>query len=168
MTELVLSCPRFMRNLTGQHASLILCLPRIPALAVHWSAIRLGDTGRHCLTLRITHWAKLSRGQAAQSIHPILAWGTIYQAFVFLVNLYKQTFARIFYPILPYFPNISLYFIRTFIPFVQIGVLICILLFILCEIDLTFDFKCLLVSVCRPVEPQGWSTNEIIRGTGTL
>ena len=22
--------------------------------------------------------------------------------------------------------------------------------------------------MCRPVEPQGWGTNEIIRGTGTL
>ena len=66
MTELVLSCPRFMRNLTGQCTSPILCLPRIPALAVHWSAIGLGDTGWHCLTLRITHWAKPSRGQAGQ------------------------------------------------------------------------------------------------------
>ena len=35
------------------------------------------------------------------------------------------------------------------------------------EIDLTFDLKCLLVSMCRSVELQGWSTNEIIRGTGT-
>ena len=35
------------------------------------------------------------------------------------------------------------------------------------EIDLTFDLKCLLISRCRSVEPQGWSTNEIIRGTGT-
>ena len=41
------------------------------------------------------------------------------------------------------------------------------LLFILYEIDLTFDLKCLLVSMGRTVEPQGWSTNEIIRGTGT-
>ena len=122
MTELVLSCPRFMRNLTGQCASLVLCLPRIPALAVHWSAIGLGDTGRHCLTLHVTHWAKPSRGQAGQSIHPILAWGTIYQAFVFLVDLYKQMFAKIFYPIPPYFPNISLHFIRMFNPSIQINV----------------------------------------------
>ena len=35
------------------------------------------------------------------------------------------------------------------------------------KIDLTFDLKCLLISMCRSVEPQGWSTNEIIRGTGT-
>ena len=35
------------------------------------------------------------------------------------------------------------------------------------EIDLTFDLKCLLVSMCRSVEPQGWSANKIIRGTGT-
>ena len=66
MTELVLSCPRFMRNLTGQRTSLILCLPRIPVLAVHWSAIGLGDTWWHCLTLCVTHWAKPSRGQAGQ------------------------------------------------------------------------------------------------------
>ena len=66
MTELVLSCPRFMRNLTGQCASLVLCLPRTPVLAIHWSAIGLGDTGWHCLTLRVTHWAKPSRGQAGQ------------------------------------------------------------------------------------------------------
>ena len=130
MTELVLSCPRFMRNLTGRHTSLILCLPRIPVLAVHWSAIGLGDTGQHCLTLHVTHWAKPSRGQAGQSIRPILDWGTIYQAFVFLVDLYKQTFARIFYPISTYFSNISLHFIGTFNPFIQINVLIYILLFI--------------------------------------
>ena len=35
------------------------------------------------------------------------------------------------------------------------------------EIDLTFDLKCLLVSMCGSIEPQGWSMNEIIRGTGT-
>ena len=35
------------------------------------------------------------------------------------------------------------------------------------NIDLTFDFKCLLVSMCRSVEAQGWGTNGIIRGTGT-
>ena len=28
------------------------------------------------------------------------------------------------------------------------------------KIDLTFNLKCLLVSMCRSVEPQGWSTNE--------
>ena len=66
MTELVLSCPRFTRNLTGKHVSLILYLPRIPTPAIHWSAIGLGDTGWHCLTLHVTHWAKLSRGQAGQ------------------------------------------------------------------------------------------------------
>ena len=122
MTELVLSCPRFTRNLTGKHASLILYLPRIPAPAVHWSAIRLGDTGWHCLTLCITHWAKLSRGQAGQLIHPILAWGIIYQAFVFLVDLHKQMFVGVFYSILPYFLYISLYFIRMFNPFILINI----------------------------------------------
>ena len=122
MTELVLSCPRFMRNLSGQHAGRILCLPRIPALAVHWSAIGLGDMGWHCPTLHVIHWAKSSRGQAGQSIHPILIWETIYQAFVFLVDLYRQTFAKIFYPIPSYFPNISLYLIRTCNPFIPISV----------------------------------------------
>ena len=66
MTELVLSCPRFMRNLTSRHAGRILCPPRIPALTVHWSVIGLGDTGRHRPPLRVTHWAKSSRGQAGQ------------------------------------------------------------------------------------------------------
>ena len=66
MTELVLSCPRFTGNLTSQRAGHILCPPRIPTLTVHWSVTGLGDTGWHCLTLRITHWAKPSRGQAGQ------------------------------------------------------------------------------------------------------
>ena len=66
MTELVLSCPRFMRNLTSQHAGCILCPPRIPTPTVHWSVIGLGDTGWHCPPLRITHWAESSRGQAGQ------------------------------------------------------------------------------------------------------
>ena len=66
MTELVLSCPRFTRNLTSRHAGHILCPPRIPELTVHWSVIGLGDTGRHCPTLRATHLAKLSKGQAGQ------------------------------------------------------------------------------------------------------
>ena len=56
MTELVLSCPRFTGNLTSQRAGHILCPPRIPALTVHWSVTRLGDTGWHCLTLHVTHW----------------------------------------------------------------------------------------------------------------
>ena len=66
MTELVLSCPRFMRTLTSRCAGRILCPPRIPALTIHWSVIRLGDTGRHCPPLHVTHWAKSSRGQAGQ------------------------------------------------------------------------------------------------------
>ena len=71
MTELVLSCPRFTRNLIGKRASLILYLSQIPMPAVHWSAIGLGDMGRHCLTLHVTHWAKLSRGQAGQLLDKI-------------------------------------------------------------------------------------------------
>ena len=122
MTELVLSCPRFMRNLTSRRTGRILCPPRIPTLTVFWSVIMLGDTGQHCPILHATHWAKSSRGQAGQSIHPILIWETIYQAFVFLVSLYRQTFAKIFYPVPSYFSNISLYFIRTCNPFIPINV----------------------------------------------
>ena len=66
MTELVLSCPRFTRNLTSRCAGHILCPPRITMFTVHWSVIGLGDTGRHCPTLRTTHWAESSRGQAGQ------------------------------------------------------------------------------------------------------
>ena len=66
MTELVLSCPRFTRNMTSRHTDCILCPPRIPTLTVHWSVIELGDTGRHCPPLRVTHLAKSSRSQAGQ------------------------------------------------------------------------------------------------------
>ena len=61
MTELILSCPRFMRNLTSQRTGHILCPPRIPMLAVHWSVIGLGDTGRHCPV-----FARLSLGKGIQ------------------------------------------------------------------------------------------------------
>ena len=43
--------------------------------AIHWSVIGLADIGQHCLTSRVTYWARLSGGQAGQSIHPILVWG---------------------------------------------------------------------------------------------
>ena len=66
MTELVLSCPRFMKNLSSHHTGRILCPPRIPALTIHWSVTGLVDTGRHCPPLRIIYWVKLSRGQAEQ------------------------------------------------------------------------------------------------------
>ena len=66
MTELVLLCPRFMRNLTSRCTGHILCPPRIPALTVHWSVTGLGDIGRHRSPLHVTHWAKSSRGQAGQ------------------------------------------------------------------------------------------------------
>ena len=68
MTELVLSCRRFMRNLTSRHSGRILCPPQIPVLTIHWSVIGLGGLGRHCPPLCITHWAKSSRGQAGQSL----------------------------------------------------------------------------------------------------
>ena len=66
MTELVLSCPRFMRNLSSRHTGRILCPPQTPVLTIHWSVIGLGDTGWHCPPLRVIHWAKSSRGQAGQ------------------------------------------------------------------------------------------------------
>ena len=66
MTELVLLCPRFTRNLSSWRAGCILCPPQIPALTVHWSVIGLGETGWHCPTLRATHWAESSRGQTGQ------------------------------------------------------------------------------------------------------
>ena len=66
MTELVLLCPRFTRNLTSRRAGRILCPPPIPTLTIHWPVTGLGDTGRHRPRLRVTHWAKSSRGQAAQ------------------------------------------------------------------------------------------------------
>ena len=122
MTELVLSCPRFTRNLTSRCSGRILCPPLIPTLTVHWSAIGLGDTGRHCPPLHVTHWAKSSRGQAGQLLDdqftPILIWESIYQAFVFSVNLYRQAFTKIFLSHSLIFSNISLYFIRTYNPFI--------------------------------------------------
>ena len=66
MTELVLSCPRFMRNLSSQRAGRILCPSRVPALTVHWSVNGLGDRGRHCPLSRVIHWAKTSTIQAGQ------------------------------------------------------------------------------------------------------
>ena len=126
MTELVLSCPRFTRNLTGQRATLILCLPQIPTLAVHWSAIELGDTGRHCLTLRITHWAKPSRGQAGQLLDnqfiPFkLGEQFIRHSYFWLIYLSRRL-QESFISFPPYFPNVSLRFIRMFNPFIQINV----------------------------------------------
>ena len=100
MTELVLSCPRFMRNLSSRHAGCILCPPQIPTLTVHWSVIGLGDTGRHCPPLHVIHWAKSSRGQAGQLLDnqfsPFLIQEQVYQVFIFSVNLYRQAFVKIF------------------------------------------------------------------------
>ena len=66
MTELVLSCPRFMRNLSSRHAGRNLCPSRVPALTVNWTANGLGDTGWHCPLSHIVHWAKTSTDQAGQ------------------------------------------------------------------------------------------------------
>ena len=66
MTELVLSCPRFMRNLSNRRTDRILCPSQVPALTVNWTANGLGDTGRHCPLSHIIHWAKTSTDQAGQ------------------------------------------------------------------------------------------------------
>ena len=66
MTELVLLCPRFMRNLSSQRAERILCPSQVPALTVNWTTNGLGDTGRHCPLLCVIHWAKTSTDQAGQ------------------------------------------------------------------------------------------------------
>ena len=81
MTELVLSCPRFMKNLSSHRAGHILCPPqKIPALTVHWSVTGLVDTGWHCPPLHVIYWVKLSRGQAGQLLDnqfsPFLNLGT--------------------------------------------------------------------------------------------
>ena len=55
-----------MKNLTGKRANLTLNFPQICAPAVHWSVIKLADTGQNRPVLHVTHWAKLSRGQAGQ------------------------------------------------------------------------------------------------------
>ena len=68
MTELVLSCPRFTKNPSGQGADRLLCPSRIPALVVHWSANGLGDIGRHRPSSRIIHWVKSSVVHAGQSL----------------------------------------------------------------------------------------------------
>ena len=68
MDELGAVKPRFTKNLTGKHVNLTLNFPQIPAPTVHWSVMRLADTGQVRSTLHVTHWAKLSRGQAGQSI----------------------------------------------------------------------------------------------------
>ena len=89
--------PRFMRNLTGKRANLTSNFPQIPAPVIHWSVIRLADIGWTRPTLHVTHWAKLSRGQAGQLLDnqsiPFLVCGTPCSAFVFLVDLHRQTFA---------------------------------------------------------------------------
>ena len=122
MTELVLSCPRFMKNLSSHRAGRILCPPRIPTLTVHWSVTRLVDTGWHCPPLRIIYWVKLSRGQAGQLLDnqfsPFLIWEQIFQAFIFSVNLYRQAFLKISSRSL-IVSNISLFFIPTHIPFIS-------------------------------------------------
>ena len=117
MTELVLSCPRFTRNLSSRCAGRILCPFQVPTLTVHWSVNGLGDIGWHCPLSRVIHWAKTSTDQAGQSIFLILDWEQVYLAFLFLVNLYRPAFARVSLPHSLIFSNISLYFIRTYTSF---------------------------------------------------
>ena len=100
MTELVLSCPRFMRNPSRQHAGHILCPSQVPVLTVNWTVNGLGDTGRHCPLSCVVHWAKTSPDQAGQSLgnqsFSFLIWEQICPTFLFLVNLYRQAFAGVF------------------------------------------------------------------------
>ena len=146
MTELVLSCPRFMRNLSSWRAGCILCPPQIPTLTVHWLVIGLGDTGRHCPPLHVIHWAKPSRGQDGQLLDnqffPFLIRVQVYQAFVFSVNLYRPAFAKIFLSCSLIFSNISLYFIQTHIPFILTSAEDMLYCLFCIEINLTFNLKC--------------------------
>ena len=110
--------PRFTRNLTGKHANLTSNFPQIPAPAIHWSIIRLADMGRTRPTSHVTHWAKLSSGQAGQLLDnqsvPCLVCGTPCSAFVFLVELYRQTFVIYILFYSSHNPQTSPYiFIRT-------------------------------------------------------
>ena len=102
MTELVLSCPRFTRNPSRQHAGRILCPSQVPALTVNWTANGLGDTGRFCPLSHIIHWAETSPDQAGQLLgnqsFSFLIWKQIYPTFLFLVNLYRPTFVGVFLP----------------------------------------------------------------------
>ena len=102
MTELVLSCPRFMRNLSSQRAERILCPSRVPALIVNWTTNGLGDTGRYCPLSCVIHWAKTSTDQAGQLLDnqsfPFWFGNEFYPAFLFLVSLYRQAFAGVFLP----------------------------------------------------------------------
>ena len=122
MTELALSCPRFMKNLSSSRAGRILCPPRIPVLSVHWSVTGLVDTGWHCPPLHVIYWVKLSRAQAGQLLDnqfsPFKIWEQIFQAFIFSVNLYRQAFAKTSSRSL-IVSNISLYFIPIHIPFIS-------------------------------------------------
>ena len=103
---------------------------------------------------------------AGQSIHPILIWEPIYQAFVFSVNLYRQAFAKIFVS----FPHIfkHLLILHTNIQSLHPNkCLIFALLLILYKIDLTFNLECSLVSIHKPVKLQSQSANGIIKNFGT-
>ena len=117
--------PRFTSNLTGKHKSCFelsinshACCPFV-SNQVSWHKAALPYFARHPLgkAIKRSGWTI-----AGQSICPILVWGTPYLVFVFLVNLYKQTFTRIFCPIFRYFLNVPLYFIRMFGPPIQTNV----------------------------------------------
>ena len=156
-----------MRNLTGKCANLTLNLPQIPAPAVHWSVIRLADTGWTRPVLHVTHWAKLSRGQAGQLLDnqsiPFLVCGTPCSAFVFLVDLYRQAFA-IFYFVLfhLHFSNIPLYFIRTLSSLYSNNYLTLNLSFM--RKDLTFIPRCYSISIKhKSIKSQNDSADKVLK-----
>ena len=156
-----------MRNLTGKRANLTLNLPQIPAPAVHWSVIRLADTGWTRPVSHVTHWAKLSRGQAGQLLDnqsvPFLVCGTPCSAFVFLVDLYRQAFAIFYFVLfLPYFSNIPLYFIRTLSSLYSNNYLTLNLSFM--RKDLTFIPRCYSISIKhKSVKSQNDSADKVLK-----
>ena len=144
MTELVLSCPRFTRNLSGQRADRILCPSWIPALAVHWSANGLGDIGRRCPFSRVIHWVKSSPDQAGQFLanqsFPCLVWEiNLTQHFYFWLIYIGRRSRGFFYLVLPFFLNFFPYLIQTYFSLFQLklisflGTVSCI------KMDLTFN-----------------------------
>ena len=159
--------PRFMRNLTGKRTNLTSNFPQIPAPAVHWSVIMLADIGRTRPTSHITHWEKLLRGQAGQLLDnqsvPFLVCGTPYSVFVFLVDLYRQTFA-IF--ILFYSSHVSqtspYIFIRTLSSLYSNNYLTLNLSFM--WKDLTFISRCYSVFIKhKSVKSQNGSADKVLK-----
>ena len=116
--------PRFTRNLTGKCANLTSNFPQIPAPAIHWSVIRLADMGQSHPTSHVTHWARLLSVQAGQLLHnqsvPCLVCGTPCLAFVFLVELYRQTFAIYIFCFIPLIilKHLLIFLYKRLVPFI--------------------------------------------------